>query len=249
MAMYKKIQTQESMEFGYWNIKGIAEPLRWIFLHFKIDVKEWNPADQAEWEKKAETLGPLANLPYLKDGDLVISEASKIPSAIPRYLIEKAGQQDFLGKTIAERAQVNMIDGILADIRQKCINIIEMPKDADHKAAVQNLFDPKGEVCQRIKVISEMLGEKEFLFGQLTLADFMLTFTARFTGAICYSLLGYSPYALHKNIVALMFAVSELPGIKQRLDTATRAPYLPADIVPFKFLNFQEMIDRGMNPI
>ena len=94
------------MEFGYYNIKGIAEPLRWVFLHFGLNVTEWNPIDQADWEKKVETLGPLASIPYLKDGDLVISVTSKIPSTIPYYLIEKAGKPEFLVKTIAERAQV-----------------------------------------------------------------------------------------------------------------------------------------------
>ena len=238
------------MELGYYKIKGIAEPLRWICLHFGLEVTEWNPVDDADWEKKAATLGPFANMPYLKDGDLVISETSMITSAIPYYLVEKAGKPEFLGKTAAERAQIRMVENILNDIRQKCINIIGMPAEADHKSAVETLFSESGPVYRRIKEISELLSEKEFLFGDLTIADFMLTFTARFTGAICYSLLGYSPYARFSNIVAVMSRVSELPGIKHRLEvTAINWPYLPANIVPFKFLNFKEMIDAGLKPI
>ena len=237
------------MEFGYYNIKGIAEPLRWIFLHFGLNVTEWNPVDQADWEKKAETLGPLASMPYLKDGDLVISETSNIPSTIPYYLIEKAGKPEFLGTNSTERAQVSMVDNILADIRQKCFNILELPAGADHKSEIQALFCENGPVYKRIKELSDMLSEKEFMLGQLTFADLMMTFTARFTGAVCYSLLGYSPYARFNNIVALMARVSNFPGIKQRLDSATNAPYLPADIVSFKLLNFQEMINLGMKPI
>ena len=124
-----------------------------------------------------------------------------------------------------------------------------MPAGADHKSEIEALFCESGPVFKRIKVLSEMLSEKDFLLDHLTFADLMLTFTARFTGAVCYSQLGFSPYARFSSIVALMARVSSLPGIKQRLDPATNAPYLLADIVPFKLLNFQEMIDLDMKPI
>lgn len=237
------------MEFGYWNIKGVAEPLRWVFLYFRLDVKEWNPASEEEWAEKAKTLGPFASLPYLKDGDLVICETSRIPSSIPYYLIEKSGHLEFLGKNPAERAQVKIIEGILANIRQNCFNIIDMGQNEDHTAALKKVFDKEGPIYKQIASISEMLGERDYLFDQVTFADFMLTFTARFTGAMCYSLLGYSPYASFPNIVKLMARISDLPGIKERLDGAQKAPYLTASMVPFRLLNFRELIEMGHNPI
>jgi glutathione S-transferase len=237
------------MELGYLDIKGVAEPLRWIWHHFKLDITEWNPVDEADWNEKAKTLGKFASLPYLKDGDLVISETTKIPAAIPYYLIEKAGKPNFLGSTPAEKAKVKMVESLLSNIRQKCFDIIDLPAGSDYKAEVHHLFNEEGTIYNQIKELSEMLADKDYIFGHLTFADFMLTFTARFTGAMCYSLLGYSPYARFNNIVALMHRVSNLPGIKERLEYATIKPYLPASSVPFKFLNFQEMIDLGMNPI
>lgn len=237
------------MEFGYLNIKGIAEPLRWLFLYFRLDVKEWNPANDEEWTEKAKTLGPFASMPYLKDGDLVICETSRLPSSIPYYLIEKSGHLEFLGKDSAERAQIKIIEGILANIRQQCFNIVDMGQDADHKAALGKVFTKDGVIYRQIAALSQLLGEKEFLFDQVTWADFMLTFTARFSGAMCYSLLGYSPYADFPNIVKLMARVSNLPGIKERLDGAQGAPYLTAAMSPFRFLNFKELIDLGLNPI
>ena len=194
-------------------------------------------------------LGPFASLPYLKDGDLVICETTKIPASIPYYLIEKTGHPEFLGNNAAERAQVKILEGLLSNIRQQTFAVIDLGQGDDHKEALHKVFNKQGQIYQQIRTISQMLGEKEWIFGHLTFADFMLTFTARFTGAACYSLLGYSPYADFPNLVQLMHRVSELPGIKERLDNAQKAPYLPATQVPFRFLNFRELIEMGLNPI
>ncbi len=237
------------MEFGFWNIKGIAEPIRWVYLYHAMNVKEWNPSSEKEHQQKLSTLGPFASMPYLKDGDLVICETSRLPTSIPYYLIEKSGNLDFLGKSPAERAQVKLIEGVLSNIRLKSFAIIDMPAGSDHAAACGALFSKDGEIYKHIRALSQMLGDKEYFFEKPTFADFMLTFTARFTGAMCYSLLGHSPYADFPNIVKLMARVSELPGIKERLDNGQKLPYLPAEQVPFKFLNFREMIELGLNPI
>ena len=237
------------MELGYWNIKGITEPIRWTILHLGLKVTEWNPSSDEEWKEKAKTLGPLASLPYLKDGDLVITEASRIPTSIPYYLIEKSGHMEFLGKTATDRVHVNMIEGILSNVRQLCLHIIDLPKGSDYKGEVDRVFNKEGVAYTQIKFISDMLKDRPYILGYISFADLMLVFTARFTGAMCYSLLGYSPYADFPNIVKLMLNVSNLPGIKERLDGAQKVPYLPEKDVHFKFLNFGEMIDLGMNPI
>ena len=235
------------IEFGMWNIKGIAEPTRWVFLHFGLNVKEWNPANEAEWEEKKKTLNTnFPNLPYIKDGDFILTETN----ALGPYLAEKAGRLDFLGNDIHERAQVRMLEGVLLDIRLACFAVLQLPKEANHRDALANHFLDNGPMTRKIRTLSEFLGEKEWFLGHLTWADFMLTFTARFCGAMCYSLLGYSPFADFPNIVALMARVSNLPGIYERLTgPGLPAPYLPAEKVPFKFLNFKEMIEKGLNPI
>ncbi len=237
------------MEFGYYNFKGLAEPLRWIFLHFDINVIEWNPATPDDLKSKLNylddhTLFPA--LPYLKDGNFVVTH----PSAIPQYLLEKSGNLDFLGKTEQDRARVQQINGMLADIRAACLHLItNSPPNIDHKAEIAKLFDYESDFDKRIENLSKYLGEKDWLLGYMTLADFMLTFTARFTGAICYSQIGRSPYANFPNIVNLMARVSELPGIKERLMRAIGSPYWPKEEVPFKLYNYKQMIDEGFNPI
>ena len=240
---------KKTMELGYWNIKGIIEPSRWIYLYFKLDVKEWTPSSDADLKKKLKQLGPFPTLPYLIDGDVIITETSKIPKDISYYLAEKAGHPEFLGKDAAERAQVRMIESVLSDIRIECFKIMEIPANGDHKAAVKQLFDRSGPAYNNICEVANILGEKEYLLGHLTFADFMLQFTARFSSAICYTLLGYSPFADFPNIVKHLIRVSNLPGIKERLDYAQIVPYLAPEMVPFRLMTFREMIDAGLNPI
>ena len=126
---------------------------------------------------------------------MIITETTKIPQAIPYYLAEKSGHPEFMGKDAEERAKVRMLEGVMADIRLECFRIIDMGKNADHKSALKQLFDKKGPTYQKIAALSQFLGSKDFFFDHLTWVDFMMQFTARFTGAIVYSQLGYSPYA------------------------------------------------------
>lgn len=241
-------QTNQRMEFGYYNIKGLGEPVRWVFLHFGLPVEEWNPASDDEWTSKAKSLNDhtlFPALPYLKDGSTVITQ----PSAIQHYLIEKAGRSDFLGKSEVDRAFVRQVDAMLAEIRAACLGLINSSPNTDHKAEVQRLFGAGSDFEHRIDALHKHLGDKDWITGYMTLADFMLTFTARFTGAICYSTIGMSPWAKHRNIVNHLDRVSNLPGIQQRLTRAVGAPYWPADKTPFRLLNFKEMIDEGINPI
>ena len=35
---------------------------------------------------------------------------------------------EFLGKTATDRVHVNMIEGILSNVRQLCLHIIDLPK-------------------------------------------------------------------------------------------------------------------------
>ena len=245
----RRFSTKRPIELGYYNIKGLLEPARWICCHYNIPYVEWNPQSDADWEEKKKELGAFPSLPYLKDGDLVITESSTFPSSIPYYLAEKSGNPDFLGKDAAERAKLKMYESMLKNIILESLRIIGLGKDADHKGEFGKLLAKDGNTYRTIQFISETLANKDFIFGHLTWLDFLMQFTARFTGAIMYSHFGYSPYADVPNIVKLVTTVTSLPGVKERLDFAQPVPYLVPETVPFKLLNFKEMIDAGLNPI
>lgn len=55
----------------------------------------------------------FANLPYLFDGEVKLT----ISSAIMRYIANQYGPEGFSGKSDAEKAHVDMIFGVVSDIK------------------------------------------------------------------------------------------------------------------------------------
>jgi glutathione S-transferase len=55
----------------------------------------------------------FANLPYLYDGEVKLTESS----AIMRYIANQYGPEGFSGKSDAEKAHVDMIFGVVSDIK------------------------------------------------------------------------------------------------------------------------------------
>lgn len=53
----------------------------------------------------------FANLPYLIDGDFKLTEST----AIARYIIQRAGKPELLGRNPVDAAKVNNIIGTLSD--------------------------------------------------------------------------------------------------------------------------------------
>ena len=145
---------KQPIELGYYKIKGLLEPSRWICHHFDVPFVEWSPLNAADWEAKAKTLGPFPSLPYLIDGRTVITENTNIPRAIPQYLAEKAGRPEFMGRTPEERAKLLMVESVLDDIRVACFRIVEMGPGADHAKAIRSLFDKTGTSYRHIAAVS-----------------------------------------------------------------------------------------------
>ena len=239
----------QPIELGYYNIKGLLEPSRWICHHYKLDFVEWNPKSEHDWEIKKKELGPMASLPYLKDGDFILCETTNVPRCIPYYLAHKAGHPEFMGEDGRERAEMRMLESMLDDIRVQCFDIIKQGPGFDHQAALKQLFDKSGPAYQKLVYLSAKLGDREFFFNHLTWLDFMMQFTTRFCSAIMYSQFGHTPFADFPNIVALLARVSSLEGVKARLDFAQPVEYLDPKTVPFKLMSFKAMIDAGLKPI
>ena len=217
------------MELGYWGIKGVAEPIRWLAAYLGSDIKEYTPATPEEWfgAKKAQVGGDFPNLPYLADGDYRLTESS----AIPVYLILKAGKQELIGADAKEQGRVRQIEGVLSDIRQNCMKILFAP--ADQLAVAQKTFEPNGQTMQKIEQLSKFLGEKEYFLGHLTYADIIFAYTADISGAIAVSLGLPCPYCGFENLSKLKDRVHGLNGIKQRFESSKDVPFMPPQMVPF----------------
>ena len=223
------------MEFGYWGVKGLFEPVRWLVAHLGLESKETNPKSGEEWGQLKSTLHlDFPNLPYLIDGDVKLTESS----ALPIYIVGKAGRKDLLGNNIAETAQIRQIEGVLSDLKQNFMKVVF--GSGDRNEAMAKALEPTGSSAQKIQHLSKFLGTKDYLFGHVTYADLLLVYTMHMTGAIAQSLGQKCPWCEHKNLMDLERRVVSLPGIKERYNSALKTDFIVPQYVPFKLATTAE---------
>ena len=103
---------------GYWKIRGLAANLRYQLAYCGVDY-ELAEFEQAEdfskecWLSVKETLGfDFPNLPYFIDGDFKLTETQ----AIHKYIAGK-WKPELLGTTVQETATIDMLAGVLGDLK------------------------------------------------------------------------------------------------------------------------------------
>ena len=220
----------DSIEFGYWGIKGFGETCRWVLLYLGTPYKEWNPASPEEWGKKKPTTGEFPNLPYIKDGSFYLSETS----AIPPYLISKAGKTDLLGKNLKDKALLRTLEGVLDDVKAGFMKVI-MGKE-DRKAALGKALGDGADTANKIAQLSAFLGSKEHFLGYLSLVDIEFAYLATLLGAMAISLELACPFGKHANLKQLIGRVVALPGIRERVANSKQVPFMPPQMFPFPLL-------------
>jgi glutathione S-transferase len=223
------------MEFGYWGIKGLAEPIRWFILHLGLDVKEWNPADREEWAAKKANLGPFANLPYLHDGDFFITESG----AIPVYLAHKAGKPELVGGDLQQRARHVQIEGVLGDLRQAFFKVLFTP--GDHKENITKALAEGGAAQTKLTQLNAFLGDREWFLGHLTYVDLQFTYIAQFLRAFAHTGEAACPLAAHAHLQALIKRVEALPKVGDRIAASKAIPFLPPAMLPFKLSTIADL--------
>lgn len=228
------------MELGYWNFKGMAESIRWLAAYLGIEITEVNPKSNEDWTAmKAEFGSPFPNLPYLVDGRFKLTESL----AISDYMIKKAQREDLLGNYGIERVRIRQIEGVVDDIRRQFYMEIMVSK-SDHEVLMKRLLQPDSKVQQKIKQLSDYLGDKEYFMGHITWADFFFVYAAEVDGAMCMSLGFECPFSKHSNLRRLIERIKNLPGVKELHDKRMGVEFFPSNIAPFKFLTIQEIVDQ-----
>ena len=215
------------MEFGYWGIKGRAEAIRLLIAYLGLNIKEWNPANPQEWGARKPSVGPFPNLPFVIDGDVIVTESN----AIPTYLIHKAGKTDLLGKNNQDQARVRQIEGVLSDILDSFFKV--MGQGPDFAGAIAKTLDANGAVVSKLTQLSTFLGNHDFLLGYLTWADIRFSYCARVITALAVSLNQPNPFPKWANLQALVTRVEALPGIKDRVEASKAIPFFPPNMSPF----------------
>ena len=108
-------------QLGYWRIRGLSAGIVYQLKYqgVEFEMVEYEQGDGPEYSRAAwydvkPTLGhSFPNLPYFVDGDFNMSETF----AIHKYIADK-WHPELLGTTALQRAQVNMLSGVLKDVKE-----------------------------------------------------------------------------------------------------------------------------------
>ena len=116
-----------------------------------------------EWKAAKGEIMPFANLPYLIDGDLKISETF----AVHQYIAQK-WKPEILGKTPQERAERYRLQSIAND-KYLAFHRLAFKDDTTMESLVQGCLD-------NMQPMADHLGSKPFLCGGSvpSIADFIL---------------------------------------------------------------------------
>jgi len=107
-----------SLSIGYWDIRGLGAPLRMMAefagVPFEAKLFDSDTDDWATYKVELIKINPFANLPFVVDGDTVITQSN----ACMDYLGNKFG---LLGADEAERALVEQCLCQVMDLRNDAV--------------------------------------------------------------------------------------------------------------------------------
>ena len=165
----------QQLKLGYWKGRGIAHPIRQLLHITGLNFEDFTYDTRPEWLAHRDQVfkggenAPFGSLPWLIDGDFVLSESG----AIPAYICEKAGKTELLGKTVKDRARVTQIQGVIKDLYAG-IEAIGASNSGNRLETIQNITKVGSKVHTITKKLSEFLGQKQFFVGYFTYADLLV---------------------------------------------------------------------------
>ena len=154
---------------GYWKMRGLVAPIKYLLEYLDVKYEEVHyeqgdaPSFSLEsWENVKSTLSlSFPNLPYLLHGDVRLTESS----AILRYIANQ-WRPELLGKTVSDKAIVDMVYSVVSDIRGAATTHLYVTGD---KNAIKKI------ALERFEHVVKVLGDKEFIVGNYpTFVDFFI---------------------------------------------------------------------------
>ena len=203
-----------SLTLGYWKARGVAHCIRMLMYYLKLEWEDVTFSTFDEWKAgKAATFAkggdeaPFANIPYLIDGDFILTESG----AIPLYLCQRENRRDLLGKDLKDQSRVRQVDGVVRDFFQTIRNAFYTPeREEKFKEAAKE----GSKTLALTQKLSDYLGEKEFFVGYLTYSDFLFTHYFLFARNSFLSTGAGDPFTKFPNLVALVKRVLALPELE-----------------------------------
>ncbi|KAG8200961.1 hypothetical protein JTE90_020597 [Oedothorax gibbosus] len=191
--------------FGYWDVRGIAEPIRYLLRYKNVDFedKQYLLSDPDSWFGTKFTYGlDFPNLPYYMDGSVKLTQST----TILRYLAKKYNLE---GETEEEKLRVSLLEQQIVDWRTSIIRLVYN----ENYEKLQPDF-VKG-VPEQLKRFEAFLGDRKFFAGEhLTYVDLM-----------AFEIIEYYRYMVNKVLDGFPVLreyrerMIELPGLKKYLES------------------------------
>jgi len=161
---------------GYWAIRGLAERLRLLLEYCEIpytEEKYEGPEGRVRWFSKVKPSllekNAAINLPYLIDGDQVITESD----AIVVHLCYKANKTELLGRDVKEQVALATAHGVFKDLYPNYIKLVYGSYN-ETRTFETALKESSDIFAPYLKKLNGLLGKKEYICGNLTWLDFGL---------------------------------------------------------------------------
>lgn len=182
--MVQRIETpQAEIELGYWAIRGLAQPIRFLLAYAKAPFSEVRigvnqngsliEEESADWESHKHSLGmAFPNLPYLIDKSGSTEIRLTQSNAVLRYL---ARRYDFYGDSAAEQVTIDVLQEEAYDFRNHIVKAAYTLGD-DYPAAFAEFTDTA--IPRYLGGFERYLAKQEngshFVGKRTSLVDFVL---------------------------------------------------------------------------
>jgi glutathione S-transferase len=193
--------TQEQISLAYWPIRGLAQPIRFFLEYAGLKFNDIRYTDRAAWHIDKQTLKTdFPNLPYLLDGERVVTESD----AIYHYVAFKAKRPELaVPSNEDDMVLLAQIRYFHLDLRRDLTRLAfshEMEKLYDE--SIENIIKP------RLNRLSQNLGSKPwFVNSKLTYIDFMIQETLKMIDV-------HDENVLDENLKNYVKRFYDLPEIK-----------------------------------
>lgn len=167
---------EQPITIGYWTIRGLGAPLRMMTMYAGVTFNALNydcaadadgNFDNSCWIKEAKpelkAKNPLINLPYVIDGDRVISQSN----ACMMYLARKFS---LLGKDEIDASCCEQLLCELMDLRNRLVGLVYSTSDVDK---INGFLNGIKDILGKLELWLDMNKNGPFLVGSgVTVPDF-----------------------------------------------------------------------------
>lgn len=157
------------VSLGYWRMRGRGQVPRLLLVYTGATWEDIQYSAPEQWfGGDKESLGlDFPNLPYVIEGDFKITETLAVCS----YIVDRSSKREqLLGQNYIERAKIINVQLILIEMFDKLNQVAYSPQTPESKEKIW-----KENIVPKLQYLSKFKGSYEWIFGRLTLPDFLLT--------------------------------------------------------------------------